>query len=305
MDRRGFLKFTSAAGVFSQLTTSNSAIAQTCDNDRTLHPHHWKKVPQTGERIPSVGMGTWITFDVGDVASQRNQRSRVLQHFFDLGGGMVDSSPMYGHAESVLGYCLKRTTGNCQLISASKIWTPIALEGRAQMRNTETLWNLDQIDLMYVHNLVNWEKHLPQLREWKSEQRIRYLGLTTSHGRRHEELEKLLKSEVIDFVQLTYNYDRRETENRLIPLASDHGVVVVANRPFARGHLVDKYQPKPLPPLAKELGCDTWAQYLLLFVVSHPDITVAIPATSREDHMNENMAVMQLELPDQKTRQLM
>ena len=247
-------------------------------------------------------MGTWITFDVADNEPIRQQRSQVLQTFFDNGGQMVDSSPMYGQAEAVLGYCLKQTTRDCTLFSASKIWTPITFDGVTQMKNSEALWGVMPMDLMYVHNLVNWENHLSQLGEWKQSGRIRYLGVSTSHGRRHDQLEKILKTQKLDFIQLTYNYDNRTAQEKLIPIAKDNGVAVVVNRPFERGNLINKYKDTPLPGIAKELGCKSWAQFLLLFIVSHPDVTVAIPATSRVDHMMENMAVMQIQMPDDQIR---
>jgi len=267
-----------------------------------VHPSHFKTIPSSNERITSLGMGTWITFDVADNAGVRKQRSQVLQAFFDGGGQMLDSSPMYGYAEEVLGVCLQQTQRDCSTFAASKIWTPVSFDAKAQMKNTENLWGVEPIDLMYVHNLVNWENHLPRLAEWKQAGRIRYLGVSTSHGLRHEELEKIINSQYLDFVQLTYNFDKRETENRLIPLARDNGIAVVVNRPFARGGLISKYERTALPGIAKELGCKTWPQYLLLFAVSHPGVTVAIPATSNVDHMQENMAVLQLELPDSELR---
>jgi len=270
-----------------------------------IHPSQLKPIPSTNERITSIGMGTWITFDVADNESIRRQRSQVLQTFFDLGGQMVDSSPMYGNAEAVLGYCLKQTSRDCTLFAASKIWTPSTFDGISQMKNSEVLWGVKPMDLMYVHNLVNWENHLAQLVEWKQSGRIRYLGVSTSHGRRHDQLEKMLKTQKLDFVQLTYNYDNRAAQNRLIPIANDNGIAVVVNRPFERGYLVDKYKDTPLPGIAKELGCNSWAQFLLLFIVSHPGVTVAIPATSRVDHMTENLAVLQIEMPDTQSRKQM
>ena len=271
----------------------------------TIHPSQIKRIPSTNESLSSIGMGTWITFDVAENETIRQQRSQVLQTFFDNGGQMIDSSPMYGNAESVLGYCLRQTTRDCSLFAASKIWTPVTFDGITQMSNTETLWGVQPIDLMYVHNLVNWENHLSQLSEWKQSGRIRYLGVSTSHGRRHDQLEKILNTQKLDFIQLSYNYDNRVSQERLIPIARDNGVAVVVNRPFERGHLVDKYKDSPLPGIAKELGCKSWAQYLLLFIVSHPGVTVAIPATSRVDHMMENMAVLQIEMPDAKLRKNM
>ena len=243
-------------------------------------------------------MGTWITFDVPDIDSVQNQRARVLQTFFELGGAMIDSSPMYGRSEAVIGYCLDQIEDKSALFAASKIWTPVTFDGVAQMANSERLWRVPSMDLMYVHNLLNWKRHLPQLREWKDEGRIRYVGVTTSHGRRHDELEKVLETEALDFVQLTYNHDHRASADRLIPLAKDKGVAVIVNRPFARGQLIRKYQHQPLPGLAKELGCQSWAQYLLLFAIAQPGVTAAIPATTRVDHMVENMRVMTLNIPD-------
>lgn len=286
-------------------TSSQASRASRQSVTAKIHPSQIKRIPSTNEPIASIGMGTWITFDVANDETIRQQRSQVLQTFFDNGGQMVDSSPMYGNAEAVLGHCLRQTTGDCSLFAASKIWTPVTFDGTAQMTNSESLWGVEPMDLMYVHNLVNWENHLPKLVEWKHAGRIRYLGVSTSHGRRHDELEQILQTQKLDFVQLTYNYDKRAAQNRLIPIAKENGIAVVVNRPFERGHLVDKYKDTPLPGIAKELGCESWAQFLLLFIVSHPGVTVAIPATSRIDHMQENMAVLQLEMPDSQTRKLM
>ena len=264
-----------------------------------------KALPGKSEDISAIGVGTWITFDVPDIESVRRQRTEVLQTFFDMGGQMIDSSPMYGRAEDMLGYALARVEQEGRLFAASKIWTPLAADGRLQMSASERLWRVDRMDLMYVHNLVSWEKHLDQLRSWKSEGRIRYIGLTTSHGRRHAELESLLKNESVDFIQLTLNIDDTQAEERLLPLAAERGVAVVVNRPFARGALIRKYQSRPLPGLALELGCQNWPQFLLLYVISHPAVTCAIPATSQVEHMRENMGTLQLALPDGRTRTAM
>ena len=264
-----------------------------------------KTIPVSGEQLPAVGMGTWITFDVPPRTKPLDQRTEVLRRFYKAGGAMLDSSPMYGYAEQILGHCLTRLNHPEQTFSASKIWTPVDNQGPLQMQTTENLWTVKQMDLMFVHNRVNWKTQLPQLREWKDSGRIRYTGVSTSHGRRHEKLEQLFKQEEMDFVQLTYNMVDRDTEERLIPMAADHGIAVVANRPFKRGQLIKQFDKRPLPGLATELGCSTWAQYLLLFVVSHPQITVAIPATSQPEHMDENMAVMQMEMPDAATRKAM
>ena len=250
-------------------------------------------------------MGTWITFDVPDQPYLRSQRAEVLQRFVELGGGMIDSSPMYGYAEEVLGESIAALDTPETLFNASKIWTPFAAQTKVQMRDTEERWGVKPMDLMYVHNLLNWDGHLPNLRQWKNDGRIRYIGLSTSHGRRHGELENLMNNEDIDFIQLTLNIEDTEAEERLIPLAQDKGIAVVVNRPFQRGGLFSKYADRPLPGIAKELGCQNWAQYFLMYVVSHPGVTCAIPATSQVTHMQENMDTLKLPLPDPKTRDLM
>jgi len=246
-------------------------------------------------------MGSWITFDVPPVAATRDRRADVLERFFQLGGGMVDSSPMYGYAEEVLGYSLNRVNAS-GLFAASKIWTPLGAMAAQQLSDTESLWGIKSMDLMYVHNLLNWKSHLPKLRRWKDEGRVRYIGVTTSHGRRHDELANVLRSEPLDFVQLTYNVDDTVAQERLLPLAQERGIAVVVNRPFQRGALFQRYANKPLPSIARELGCENWAQAFLLFVVSHPAVTCAIPATSRVDHMQENMGTLRLALPDSSAR---
>lgn len=263
-----------------------------------------KQIPGTSDTLPCIGMGTWLTFDVPASGSIRDDRANVMDAFFQLGGGMIDSSPMYGHAEDVIGYCLSKIEQQKKdnLFSASKIWTPIGRMGKSQMSSTESLWGVKPIDLMQVHNLVAWKKHLPNLRRWKDEGRIRYVGVTTSHGRRHKEMESLLKSEPVDFLQLTYNIEQIQAADRLLPLAQDLGIAVVINRPFERGKLFSLYARRALPGIAVELGCKNWAQFLLLYIVSHPAVTCAIPATTRVDHMQENMGTMLLPLPDQATR---
>jgi len=250
-------------------------------------------------------MGTYITFNVGPVERLRRQRVRVLQTFFDRGGGMVDSSPMYGSSEAVLGYCLKRTTGNDALFSASKIWTRRDAEGPEQLADSKRLWGLGRFDLFQVHNLVNLESHLRLLRRRKEEGAIRYVGVTTSHGRRHRELEALLRNESLDFAQLSYNIANRAAEERLIPLALERGVAVIANRPFQRGHLMDRYQAEKLPDWKEEVGARNWAEFFLKFIISLPGVTCAIPATSQVAHMKENMGALEGPLPDAAGRQRM
>ncbi len=264
-----------------------------------------KAIPSTGERIPVLGMGTWITFNVLPIGGLLDTRVEVLRRFFAAGGGMIDSSPMYGQSEKTVGACLERLDDDGGLFSATKVWTPLQALGRGQIEDSHELWGVDRFDLLQVHNLVAWEAHLETLRERKAAGKVRYLGVTTSHGRRHDELKAVMKSQPLDFVQLTYNILDREAEARLLPLAADRGIAVIANRPFRRGALIDRFRGEPLPPWAADLGCATWPQFLLKFIVSHPALTCAIPATAEPAHMSENLAAARGEMPDAKTREKM
>lgn len=265
-----------------------------------------KKIPPSGELIPVIGMGSWITFDIGLYDQEAlDTRVEVLRSFFDKGGALIDSSPMYGNSEQIIGYCLKRLQNKDALFAATKVWTWSKLLGIAQMNNSHEYWGIKQFALMQIHNMLDWESHLETLRQWQHEGKIRYIGITTSHGRRHDELEKVLKRERFDFVQFTYNMVDREVEQRLLPLAADRGIAVIINRPFQRGDLFKQVNGRPLPPWAKEIDCENWAQFFLKFVVSHPHVTCAIPATSRVDHMQENMGACYGVLPDANTRKKM
>ena len=252
-------------------------------------------------------MGTWRTFNVGSDKVLRDARTEVLKAFFANGGGMVDNSPMYGSAREVVGYALGKTGIPKSLFSAEKIWTNDGSATRAQTAESAKLWGVDTFDLMQIHNLVSWQEHLATLRKMKEEGKIRYIGITTSHGRRHGDLEKIMKSEPLDFVQLTYNITHREVEKRLLPVAADRGIAIIANRPLDGGGLIKNLQSKnaPLPGYAAEIGCNTWAAFLLKFIVSHPAVTCAIPATSKVEHMNENMAARLGNMPDEATRNRM
>ncbi len=247
-------------------------------------------------------MGSWITFHVGDNAAERAIRVEILRQFFAAGGSLIDSSPMYGLSEEVIGFCLQQLGQPAALFSATKVWTPGKLLGISQMNHSQQLWGGEGFDLMQIHNLVAWKTHIKTLLRWKAEGRIRYIGITTSHGRRHDEIERLLTNESFDFVQFSYNIRDREAEKRLLPVAASRGVAVIINRPFRRGVLLDRLQGKPLPAWASEFGCDNWPQFLLKFIVSHPDVTCVIPATSQVAHMQENMGANFGELPDQRTR---
>jgi diketogulonate reductase-like aldo/keto reductase len=264
-----------------------------------------RAIPATGEQVPVIGMGTWITFNVGDDEALREQRTQVLQTFFERGGAVIDSSPMYGTSEEVIGHCLARIGDAGPLFSATKVWTPLKWFGPGQMEESRELWGIQRFDLMQIHNLLNWEGHLETLLEDKAAGRIRYVGITTSHGRRHDEFEKVMTEAPLDFVQFTYNVLDREAERRLLPLAAERGLAVLANRPFRRKQLFRLFERHPLPEWAAEIDCANWAQFFLKFIVSHPAVTCAIPATSRVDHMEENMGALYGRLPDAALRERM
>jgi len=263
-----------------------------------------KPIPATGERVPAIGMGTWITFNVGEDAGLRRDRLDILETFFARGGGMIDSSPMYGSSQAVVGWCLERLDDTSGLLAADKIWTRFG-DGAAQMAETRRRWGVERFDVMQVHNLVNWREHLPTLRRAKDDGRVRYIGVTTSHGRRHDELERLMRDEPLDVVQLTYNILDRAAEDRLLPLAAERGIAVICNRPYRRKQLFRLYQDRPLPPWAGEVGAANWAEFFLKFIVSHPAVTCAIPATSQRVHMRENMGALYGRLPDARDRERM
>jgi diketogulonate reductase-like aldo/keto reductase len=264
-----------------------------------------KAIPASGEKIPVIGMGSWLTFDVGDDQAARATRVQVLQAFFDHGGALIDSSPMYGSAQEVIGHSLRQVRNKGALFAATKVWIYGRWLGIKQMEAAREQWGVPRFDLMQIHNMLDWKAHLETLKAWKAEGRIRYIGITTSHGRRHEELERVLAKEPFDFVQFTYNLADRDVEQRLLPLAAERGMAVIINRPFDGGALFGPVRGKPLPGWVAEFDCTNWAQFFLKFIVSHPAVTCAIPATSQVVHMQENMGAGYGRLPDAETRQRM
>jgi diketogulonate reductase-like aldo/keto reductase len=262
-------------------------------------------IPATGEQLPVIGMGTSRTFDVGDDANVRAQLTEVMGTFFDMGGTLIDSSPMYGASESVVGELLAATGNKDAVFIATKVWTDGRESGIAQMQQSQRRMGVAKIDLMQIHNLRDWAVHLPVLRAWKQEGRLRYIGITTSHGRDHAALERILQTEVFDFVQFSYNIENRVVEDRLLPLAADRGIATLINRPFQRGELFRRVKGIPLPEWAAEIDCRSWGQYFLKFIVSHPAVTCAIPATSKVHHMKDNMQAGFGRLPDAAMRQRM
>lgn len=265
-----------------------------------------KKIPASGEPIPVVGMGTWLTFDIDEERhGERAARVKVMEKFFHMGGGLVDSSPMYGKAEEVIGFCLKKLDYPAQLFAASKVWVRGQEQGSREMEQSRRLWGVRRFDLMQIHNLLDWQVHVETLKAWKETGRIRYMGITTSHGRRHDELERALLQEKFDFVQLTYNILDREAEQRLLPLAREKGIAVIANRPFRRADLFSRVHGAALPSWAREFDCDNWAQFFLKYIISHGAVTCAIPATSSVAHMEQNMGAAYGRMPDAAMRRKM
>jgi diketogulonate reductase-like aldo/keto reductase len=290
MDRREVLRFLAATGTAAVLPRTACAEAASIT----------RPIASTGERLPVIGLGTWITFDVTE-AAERRSRGEVLRAFFASGGRLVDSSPMYGASEETIGAELARSPAPA-LFSATKVWTVGSLAGRRQLENSRALWRLPRFDLLQVHNMLDWDTHLPMLKRMKAEGRVRYIGITTSHGRRHDLVERILKQEKLDFVQFTYNVADREAESVLLPLAAERGTAVIINRPFDGGSLFGPKTARPLPGWASEIGCETWAEAFLKFIASHPAVTCAIPATSRLAHLQENMRAVAGPLPDAAMR---
>ena len=262
-----------------------------------------RPIPSTGEPLPVVGLGSWITFNVGDDAVARTACTEVMRAFVDGGGRMIDSSPMYGSSQSVIGDGLARLGAAARVFSADKVWIASGARGPAQIEASRRLWRLERFDLLQVHNLLGWEEHLPALLAMKAARRLRYVGITTSEGRRHADIERIMAREPIDFVQLTYNPLDREAEQRLLPLAQERRIAVIANRPFREGALLRALERHRMPAWgASELGCDGWAQLVLKFIVSHPALTCAIPATSRVDHVRQNLGAARGPMPDAAMR---
>lgn len=261
-----------------------------------------RAIPATKEVLPVVGLGSWITFNVGNDAIARTACADVIRDFFAAGGRLIDSSPMYGSSQEVIGESLRKLAMPASPFSADKVWIASGARGPAQIETSRERWHVPRFDLLQVHNLLAWEDHLPTLLAMKAAGRVRYVGITTSEGRRHRDVEAIMRSQPIDFVQVTYNVVDRDVEARILPLARDRGVAVIVNRPFRQGALIDDVARHPLPAWAAEIGCTGWAQVLLKFIVSHPAVTCAIPATTSVAHVRENMGAAMGALPDEAMR---
>jgi len=261
-----------------------------------------RPIPSSREAIPVIGLGTWQTFDVGAGVADRAPLEGVLAAFFSMGGKVIDSSPMYGRSEEVVGDLLTKAGFRRQCFIATKVWTSGKAAGIGQMQESMRKLQASTIDLMQVHNLVDAQTQLDTLADWKREGRVRYIGVTHYTTQGQNEVAKLIASRSVDFIQINYSVAERDAERRLLPLAAERGVAVMANRPFAGGDLCRSLRGKPVPGWAAEIGRNSWAQLMLKFVVSHPAMTCAIPASAKAEHTRDNMAAGHGPLPDGKMR---
>jgi diketogulonate reductase-like aldo/keto reductase len=294
LTRRALLSSLAAAGAASALRPLSPAPGR--------DPILTRPIPSTGERLPLVGLGSWITFNVGDDPAARDSCAEVMGAFFQDGGHLIDSSPMYGSSQEVIGYGLNKLRRPSQLFAADKVWISSGARGSAQIEESRRHWGVPRFDLLQVHNLMSWEEHLPTLFAMKKAGHVRYVGVTTSEGRRHDEIERVMRSQPLDFVQVTYNVLDREVEDRILPLARDRKIAVITNRPFRQGALIRMVERHLLPVWAREVDCANWAQLLLKFIVSHPAVNCAIPATSRVEHVRQNVGAAYGRLPDEAMR---
>jgi diketogulonate reductase-like aldo/keto reductase len=301
MSRACFLRLAAAAAAglaFAPLKAQTAAVTQ----ETRMHT---RPIPSSGEQLGMIGCGTWQTFDVGPAEEDRRRLAEVLQVLFDAGGSVIDSSPMYGRAEAVAGDLLTRLRAHDRAFVATKVWTRGRDAGVRQMEESMRLLQHPRIELMQIHNLVDWRVHLETLRAWKEAGRIKYLGITHYTASAFDELEAIMRAEKPDFVQMNYSLDDRAAEARLLPLAAERGIAVLVNQPFGGGGLLRKLAGTPLPAWAADIGCASWAQVLLKYVVSHPAVTCAIPGTGRPQHMRDNVAAGVGIMPDAAMRRRM
>jgi diketogulonate reductase-like aldo/keto reductase len=289
----------SATGLLLPIGT---AWGQTANESLTMLT---RAIPSSGEKLPVIGLGTWQTFDVDPAGPARKQLEEVLALFVKLGGKVVDSSPMYGRAEEVVGDICAKLGLRDSLFLATKVWTRGKQAGIESMERSFSRFQSKRIDLMQVHNLVDAATHLATMREWKAQGRFRYIGVTHYNSSAYAELEKIMRAEKFDFLQINYSITEREAEDRILPLAKDRGVAVIVNRPFGGGDLFQRVRAKALPDWAIEFECRSWAQFLLKWILANAVVTCAIPATNNPKHLEDNMRGGAGALPDAKIRQRM
>lgn len=295
VSRRDALRALAAVGAGTLMPGAGSAAGALIE----------RAIPSSGERLPAIGMGSWQSFDVGSDAAARAAAKGVLRLFVERGGRLVDSSPMYGSSEAVLGDLAAELGVQAELFWATKVWTSGRDAGILQMEESLRLMRVKRMDLMQVHNLLDVGTHLATLRAWKREGRVRYVGVTHYHEGAHDDLERVLRVERLDFVQVNFSLAEPEAESRLLPLAAERGVAVLANRPFGKGSMFNRVRDKPLPTWAAEIGVQSWAQYFLKWIVAHPAVTCAIPATRNPKHLLDNMGALSGPLPDAALRRRM
>jgi diketogulonate reductase-like aldo/keto reductase len=264
-----------------------------------------RPIPKTQEQLPVVGLGTWQAFDVGSERGALDQRKEVLRALFEAGGSVIDSSPMYGRAEAVVGTLLTEMDARNKSFLATKVWTSGESAGAAQMSASFAKMQASTLDLMQIHNLVDWRTHLKTLRSWQDKGRFRYIGVTHYTSSALADLAAVIRAERIDFVQLAYSIDVRDAEERLLPLAQERGVAVLVNRPFSTGGLFRQVRGKAVPEWAAEFDCASWGQFFLKFIIGHPAVTCVIPGTARPEHMRDNAGAGHGRLPDDAQRRRM
>ncbi|MET7245034.1 aldo/keto reductase [Methylobacterium sp. EM32] len=300
LTRQGFLGAALATAV------GGGAGAQgTSQGTSQAAPLHRRPIPASGETLPVIGLGTWRGFDVGAKPAERAPLREVVATLLGQGGRVIDSSPMYGRAEGVTGDLVADLKAREKTFLATKVWTSGHEAGIAQMKRSFQLLRTERLDLMQIHNLLDWRTHLPTLRAWKEEGRIRHIGISHYTESAYDAVEAVLRAERLDVLQINYALDDRAAENRLLPLAAERGVAVLVNRPFGGGGLLRRLAHTPLPDYAAEIGCTSWAEILLKFVVSHPAVTCAIPGTADPGHMAANLRAGTGPLPDEALRRRM
>ena len=298
IDRRTAVKLLAAATAAAALAPSGVSA----DEARTMTT---RKVPSSGEEIPVIGMGSSDTFDVGDDSASRDGLRGVLQSLVEGGGRVIDTSPMYGRAETVLGDLIDELGFGPRLWYATKVWTRGREAGAKQIDESFARLRTKKLDLLQIHNLLDWREHVPTLRALQAAGRVRYSGLTHYRADAHADLERVLGEEKFDWLQVNYSLVEREAEDRLLPFCRDHGIAVMVNRPFVDGAMFAKVRNRSLPGWAEEIDCRSWGQFFLRFVISHPAVTCVIPATSKAQHMIDNAAAGQDPLPDEQQRRRM
>ncbi len=292
MNRRNFLQNLKTLGIFSLapdwININQGILTRT--------------IPSSGEKLPGVGLGTWQTFDVSDSADEREPLKEVLKTLIAKGGSVVDSSPMYGKSEAVVGDLSTALSLNDMLFIATKVWTQGKENGIRQMKESFRLLHREKIDLMQIHNLTDWQTHLKTLREWKEQGKIKYIGLTHYVNSAHEKLRSIIEKEQVDFIQINYNMLDRHAADYLLPFAKEKNVAVLINQPFESGSLFQKVKGKKLQEWAREFDCNSWGQFFLKYILSNPAVTCVIPGTSKPHHMLDNLGAAFGKLPTQKQR---